>query len=245
MFHFFKKHSQPLFEGLCDLHNHLIPGIDDGSKELAMSLKMLEAYQKLGFSSVIPTPHIYQELYPNTPQTIQTAFEVLKTATLPANSPSIPTYAAEYMVDETFAKNLENGVPSLLLGKKHLLLEIHFFGGTQLLEQAGFKLCQKGITPILAHPERYQGIQTLDQFKTIKQKGFYLQLNALSLLGHYGPEVQQKAQLLLKAGLYDFVATDAHHPRHLELLSSLRLSKKQGLQWEAIRDFQLDWFANL
>ena len=78
MFHFFKKHSQPLFEGLCDLHNHLLPGIDDGSKELAMSLKMLEAYQKLGFSSVIPTPHVYQELYPNTPETIQKAYEVLK-----------------------------------------------------------------------------------------------------------------------------------------------------------------------
>ena len=77
MFDFFKKHSQPLFEGLCDIHNHLLPGIDDGSKHVAMSLKMLEAYQKLGFKSIIPTPHVYQELYPNTPESVRDSFQQL------------------------------------------------------------------------------------------------------------------------------------------------------------------------
>ena len=123
------------------------------------------------------------------------------------------------------------------------MLEIHFFGGTQLLEQACFELFQKGISPILAHPERYQQLETVDQFQALKQKGFYLQLNALSLLGHYGPQVQQKAQLLLKSRLYDLVATDAHHPNHLKNLQRLSLSKKQGLMWEAIREFQLDRFS--
>ena len=61
MFHFFKKYNQPLFEGLCDFHNHILPGIDDGSKHVTMSLNMLRAYQRLGFSSVIPSPHVYQE----------------------------------------------------------------------------------------------------------------------------------------------------------------------------------------
>jgi protein-tyrosine phosphatase len=52
------------------MHNRLLPGIDDGSKNLSMSTKMLEIYQKIGFKSVIPTPHVYQELYPNTPETV-------------------------------------------------------------------------------------------------------------------------------------------------------------------------------
>ncbi|MDC1327127.1 hypothetical protein N8252_02250 [Ulvibacter sp.] len=242
MFHFFKKYSQPLFEGLCDFHNHLLPGIDDGSKTVDMSLNMLEAYQKLGFKSVIPTPHVYQELYPNTPETIQKAFQELSAVKHPENAPTIPSYGAEYMVDETFIKNLESGVPRLLLCKKYLLVEIHFFGGTQLLEQACFELSQKGILPILAHPERYQSIETVAQYQALKQKGFYLQLNALSLLGHYGPQVKQKAEKILQAGLYDFVATDAHHPNHLKTLQTLRLSKKQGLMWEGIREFQLNRF---
>ena len=243
MFHFFKKYTQPLFEGLCDFHNHLLPGIDDGSKTVAMSLNMLEVYQQLGFKSIIPTPHVYQELYPNTPETIQKAFQELSTANHPEHSPNIPSYAAEYMVDETFIKNLEQGVPSLLLCKKYILLEIHFFGGTQLLEHACFELSQKGISPILAHPERYQQLETVDQFQALKQKGFYLQLNALSLMGHYGPQVQQKAQLLLKSGLYDLVASDAHHPNHLKNLQRLKFSKKQGVMWEGIREFQLDQFS--
>lgn len=242
MFDFFKKHSQPLFEGLCDIHNHLLPGIDDGSKHVAMSLKMLEAYQKLGFKSIIPTPHVYQELYPNTPESVRDSFQQLTKRNSLENSPHIPSYGAEYMVDETFVKNLEIDVPSLLLCKKYILVEINFFGGTELLEKACFIMSQKNIFSILAHPERYHHIETLQEFQNLKQKGFYFQLNALSLLGHYGPHVKQKAQLLLKAGLYDFIATDAHHPGHIDQLNSLRLSKKEGLQWESIREFQLEQF---
>ena len=52
MFHFFTKHKKPLFEGLCDIHNHLLPAIDDGSKNVAMSLQMLKGFKALGFTSV-------------------------------------------------------------------------------------------------------------------------------------------------------------------------------------------------
>lgn len=104
MFDFFTKYTQPLFEGLCDIHNHLLPGIDDGSKTVTMSLNMLEAYQQLGFKSVIPTPHVYQELYPNTPETVQKAFQELSRANPPEHSPHIASYAAEYMVDKIFIK---------------------------------------------------------------------------------------------------------------------------------------------
>ena len=243
MFQFFKKYQKPLFEGLCDMHNHLLPSIDDGSKDVAMSSKMLEGYLALGFTSVIPTPHVYQELYPNTPETVKNAFGVLSEHCLKEEDVIVPSYGAEYMVDEVFMKNLESGIPALLLHKKYILLEIHFFGGTQLLEQACFELSQKGILPILAHPERFHMIENVTSFKELKNKGFYFQLNALSLLGHYGPQVKQKAEKLLQAGLYDLVATDAHHPQHLRTLQSLRLSKKQGVMWEGIREFQLDRFS--
>ena len=242
MFQFFKKHQKPLFEGLCDIHNHLLPSIDDGSKDIAMSSKMLEGYLELGFTSVIPTPHVYQELYPNTPETVKDAFGVLSEHCLKEDSVSISTYGAEYMVDEVFMKNLESGIPALLLHKKYILLEINFFGATTMLESTCFQLQQKGIGPILAHPERFHLIENVAAYKELKNKGFYFQLNALSLLGHYGPEVKQKAEKLLQAGLYDLVATDAHQPHHLKVLQTLRLSKKQGLMWEGIREFQLDRF---
>ena len=242
MFQFFKKHQKPLFEGLCDMHNHLLPSIDDGSKDIAMSSKMLEDYLALGFTSVIPTPHVYQELYPNTPETVKNAFGVLSEHCLKEEDVIVPSYGAEYMVDEVFMKNLESGIPALLLKEKYILLEINFFGATTMLESACFQLQQKELRPILAHPERYHMIEDIAAYKALKNKGFYFQLNALSLMGHYGPQVKQKAERLLQAGLYDLVATDAHHPNHLKTLQSLRLSKKQGLRWEAIREFQLERF---
>ena len=243
MFQFFKKYQKPLFEGLCDMHNHLLPSIDDGSKNIEMSSKMLEGYLALGFTSVIPTPHVYQELYPNTPETVKNAFGNFSKHCLKENSVKVPSYGAEYMVDEVFMKNLETGIPELLLKEKYILLEINFFGATTMLEFACFQLQQKELRPILAHPERYHLMEDVATYKALKNKGFYFQLNALSLLGHYGPQVKQKAEKLLQAGLYDLVATDAHHPNHLKTLQSLRLSKKQGLMWEGIREFQLDRFS--
>jgi len=94
MFSFFKKHQKPLFEGLCDIHNHLLPGIDDGSKNLDTSTKMLHAFEALGFKSTIPTPHIYKELYPNTPTTVKDAFELLKQHKELENTIKVNSYAA-------------------------------------------------------------------------------------------------------------------------------------------------------
>ncbi len=243
MFDFFAKHKKPLFEGLCDIHNHLLPGIDDGSKSVGMSLKMLEKFYALGIASVLPTPHIYQDLYPNTPTSIKNAFDLLTEKTSKIESPKVNAYAAEYMIDEVFMKNLQSSMPSLLIKDEYILVEINFFSKTTLLVEAGFTLLQHNITPILAHPERYHSILTIRQYKELKNKGVYLQLNALSLMGHYGPEVKQKAEKLLKEGLYDFVATDAHNPQHLKTLQKLRLSKKQGIQWEKIREFQFQEFS--
>ena len=243
MFDFFAKHKKPLFEGLCDIHNHLLPGIDDGSKSVGMSLKMLEKFDALGIASVLPTPHIYQDLYPKTPTSIKNAFDILTEKTSKIESPKVNSYAAEYMIDEVFMKNLQSSMPSLLIKDEYILVEINFFSKTTLLVEAGFTLLQHNITPILAHPERYHSILTIRQYKELKNKGVYLQLNALSLMGHYGPEVKQKAEKLLKEGLYDFVATDAHNPQHLKTLQKLRLSKKQGIQWEKIREFQFQEFS--
>jgi protein-tyrosine phosphatase len=243
MFSFFQKHQKPLFEGLCDIHNHLLPDIDDGSKDLETSAKMLHAFEALGFSSTIPTPHIYKELYPNTPETIKNAFDLLKQHKEHENSVTINSYAAEYMVDEVFMKGLEESSPLLLLNDTFILLEINFFGQTTMLKSACFNLCQKDITPILAHPERYHLIKDISEYQNLKNQGFYFQLNALSLTGQYGPEVKQKAEKLLKAGLYDFVATDAHSVNDLKKLKNLSLSKKLGIQWESIREFQLKLFS--
>ena len=237
MFQIFnKKYHKPLFNGLTDMHNHILPGIDDGSKSVEMSEAMFKLYDELGFNKVIPTSHIYQELYPNTPDTIKTAYTKLKSAKtcglLAAEC------GAEYMVEELFLKEISTAPPAMSYNNGYVLVEMPFFSQTAMIEEACFLLCQQNLKPILAHPERYQLVDRLDKFKELKNKGFYLQLNALSLMGHYGPQVKTKAEKLLDTGLYDFIGTDAHHPGHLQQLTKLKLTKKQGLLWEAIVEHQ-------
>ena len=75
---FFKKKKQNLFKGLVDFHNHLLPGIDDGSKSIEQSQEMIKIYNDLGIEKVIASPHIFKDLYPNTPKTIRKSYNSLK-----------------------------------------------------------------------------------------------------------------------------------------------------------------------
>ena len=74
---FFKKKQQRLFEGFIDIHNHLLPAIDDGSKSVEQSLQMLDLYGDLDVKKIISTPHIYKDLYPNTKNTIENAYNII------------------------------------------------------------------------------------------------------------------------------------------------------------------------
>jgi protein-tyrosine phosphatase len=82
------------------------------------------------------------------------------------------------------------------------------------------------IHPILAHPERYGYFKSIADFKDLKQRGFLLQLNILSLSGHYGDAARKMGEQLLLANMVDYIATDAHRPEHLEKMKDLTIPKK-------------------
>ena len=234
---FFKKKEQRLFEGFIDIHNHILPGIDDGSKSIEQSLEMLDVYADLGVQKVMATPHIYKDLYPNTKRSIQTAFTTLNEASK-SHGVEIIGYAAEYMVDEFFMNEISTETPLLNCFDEFLLIEIPFFGELKRLNEALFALQNQGHLPILAHPERYTALQTIKEVEALKYKGTQMQLNALSLIGFYGTDVQKKASLWLQKGLYDFIGTDAHNTLQLKKLKEIYLSKKEHAAWNLICEKQ-------
>jgi protein-tyrosine phosphatase len=233
---FFRKKPQNLFRDMVDFHNHILPGIDDGSQSIAQSLMMLDLYQDLEIKAVIASPHIYKELYPNTPESISKSFETLSPKAIQKNV-QIKGYAAEYLVDDFFLEHLQNNTSLLCCFDQHVLIEIPFFGTLKLLEQAVFTMQNRGYTAILAHPERYANLKN-ESLNNLRIRGVKLQLNALSLMGHYGPEVKKKASEWLTRGLYDFVGTDAHNEQQLLKLKSLRLNKKQNTAWVKVCEQQ-------
>jgi protein-tyrosine phosphatase len=240
---FFKKKKQRLFEGFIDIHNHILPRIDDGSKSVDQSLEMMNIYADLGIQKLITTPHIYKDLYPNTKHNIQIAYTKLHEASK-NHSVELIDYAAEYMVDEFFINEINTKTVLLTCFDNYVLIEIPFFGDLKRLNEALFKLLNMGYLPILAHPERYSALHSTKEVEDLKQKGALMQLNALSLIGFYGREVQKKASLWLQKGLYDVIGTDAHNAYQLTKLKEIHLSKKEYSAWDQICEKQVTLINN-
>ena len=207
---------------MLDFHNHIIPGIDDGSVDVETSIVLINGLKDLGFTEFIFTPHIISDTHPNTPESIKAGFDVLNIALQNNNLNHPHSYAAEYMMDDMFHQKLRNKEPLLKLRNDKILVEFSYIQRPDHVENISFDMQIQGYEPILAHPERY--VYYHDKWENyythLKELGFELQLNLLSLTPYYGKDVQRIAQKMLKAEMFDFACTDIHHLRHLEALNS-------------------------
>lgn len=223
MFSIFKKHITPDLSMLAiDLHSHLIPGIDDGSKTVEESLIMLKQLATLGYKKVITTPHVMSDYYPNNRKSIMDGLANLNLAIKTAGLAIELEAAAEYFVDDYFMELLRTEEPLLTFSGKHILIEFSMMGESVDPLDIIFKLTARGYIPILAHPERYLYYQSrLNIFKEIYNQGCRMQVNLLSLCGHYGSKQKDLGWKLLKMGIVDYLGTDTHRTEHLQKISIL------------------------
>lgn len=223
---FFKKKEIPLNEffpeGFVDLHSHLLPGIDDGAKNLDNSVELILKMYSYGIKNIITTPHVLGDVYPNSSKIIKEKLEEVQQELKKRNINDVSIRAAaEYMMDEQFSKLLENE-DILTLKDNYVLVEMSYFSAPINLYDIIFEIQLKGYKPILAHPERYKFYHNdFQNYYKLKKAGCLFQLNLLSLTEQYGKGVQKITEKLLKEDLYDFVGTDTHHNNHLELLKKI------------------------
>ena len=161
MFEFLKhrpKSAIPTFAPLgTDIHCHLLPGVDDGSKSNEESLACLQVMRDAGFENVICTPHYQYPRFPNEETDILNRFDTLKIDIAAAKQKNIPNLigvAGEYRVDTGFPTRIENN-RFLLVGGKYVLVEFSLHQQVIGLDQVMFDLQMKNYEIILAHPERY------------------------------------------------------------------------------------------
>ncbi len=210
-----------------DLHNHILPGIDDGCSTIEQSLDCIQGLAELGIQNLMSTPHIFNAIYPNNAQTINNALlqtvNALRTSTL--HSSLTLGAAAEYMVDDYFMQLLKDGASLLTLPGNLLLIEMSYLHESPHIEQSIFELRIQGYTPILAHPERYVFYhQKPAKIQRLQDMGCLLQLNLLSLTGYYGPAVKKCAEYLVKNRMINFIATDLHHQAHLKAITKFAIN---------------------
>ena len=211
-----------LLEGFCDCHSHLLPGVDDGVQQTEETLHILQEWEQLGVKEVWLTPHIMEDI-PNRSDDLQRRFNKLRED---YQGKIELRLAAEHMMDGPFSTNLETG-QVMPFGEKgeHLLVETSYYIPPMNMEDLICDIRKKRYDPILAHPERYQYMERND-FRHWKRKGVLMQLNLPSLVGAYGPEVQQKAEWLLRENMYDLCGSDTHSMDQVELFLDGIISKK-------------------
>ena len=229
MLSFFKKRTPitTLFdEHFVDFHSHLLPGIDDGAKNMETSIALIKRMHSYGIKNFITTPHIMSGVYDNTPELILEKQQELQSHLKSIGLTNITLgAAAEYMLDAGFEKLLEEK-KLLTLSDTKILVEMSYHSPPLNLYEQLFNIQMAGYQPILAHPERYAFYhRNKKEYTKLKEAGCLFQLNLLSLSTYYGKDVQKVAIHLLKEGLIDFAGSDTHHMRHLDALENINQPK--------------------
>jgi protein-tyrosine phosphatase len=132
--------------------------------------------------------------------------------------------AAEYNLDESVLRALDEKQPLLTFGKDHLLFETNFLSEPLFMKDFIFKAITQGYRPLLAHPERYAYF-TMEKAEEYRSRGALLQVNLLSLAGFYSVPVQKMAEKLVDKGWVDFLGSDCHNMIHASALESVFASR--------------------
>ncbi len=208
-----------------DMHSHLIPRIDDGSPTMETSIEMIREFAAMGYKKIITTPHVMSDYYKNNPEIILGGLKLVKEELIKQGLTIEIEAAAEYNLDDGLEAIIDNK-QILTFGDNHVLFELPFMQEPRNFQEIVFKFQTTGYRPILAHPERYSfWYKNFEKYEELKSKGILMQLNLLSLTGHYNLDTKKIAEKMVDANLIDFVGTDCHRMEHLATLKSFAKSK--------------------
>ena len=212
---------------IIDIHSHLLPNVDDGSKDLSMSLDVLKKQESVGVKKIVLTPHYKGDVYNITASELQKIFLDFKTKVKEAGLNVQLYLGQEIYCDSSIYDNLKSGVVSTLNGTKYLLLEFNYFEETDIADYV-HNLTTMGYIPIIAHVERYTYLDWNTIFD-LKQMGALIQVNASSIIGENGRRVQKYLLKAMSKGLIDFVSSDIHMMRQTSLDKAYKkISKTLG-----------------
>jgi protein-tyrosine phosphatase len=194
---------------MVDIHCHIVPGVDDGATSLEMSLAMIEEAKRCGVTSILTTPHIRgreDELPRHThhKEKFQKVLDAKPDMDLHLGGEVRVTSETHTVVDR----------PEFTADEKlkYILLELDFDHVPPHFSHLLFEYRLRGITPIVAHPERNVGvIKHPEHALEFVRQGAHLQVTTGSLIGELGDTFQECALMLIECGLVSILASDAHN----------------------------------
>lgn len=212
-------------EGLCDLHSHILPGLDDGAQDMEETMEALKSAYAQGVRTIITTPHHYPERYESSRQAILETLETVRAQCHRANLEIRLLPGQECYYYSELPDKLDAGEVLTLADSRYVLVEFSPDCPYTQLYQGVTRLQQRGYLPILAHFERYRCLEQDAHLQEIHDHGILLQMNYDTFLYRRHSLWKSRWQKLVQSGSVDLLGSDCHgthfRPCHIQ----------DGVQW--------------
>ena len=200
---------------MIDIHTHILPGIDDGARDLGDTLDMAALAADSGTTDLIATPHCHPprgfENYAD--DAYRRVFTLAREAVERAGIPVKLHPGMEVFATPEVPELLRRGLLMPLNGSRYLLVEFDFWGDPDEADLLLRRIAAQGVVPVVAHIERYRFVQAYPQItREWKRRGYVIQCNKGSFQGRFGPDEYHLARHLMDRELVDVIASDAHRP---------------------------------
>lgn len=199
---------------MIDLHCHLLPGIDDGAADLALSLEMARCAVADGITVTACTPHIMPGYYENTGPRIRGAIADLRNVLENEGIPLRLVTGADVHLTTDLVDGLSSGRMLTLNDSRYFLFEPPHNTAPPRMADAVFDVMAAGYQPIITHPERLRWIEEhYSLMQQLVRAGVWMQLTAGSVTGRFGKRPKYWSDRMLDEGIVHILATDAHNMR--------------------------------
>ena len=198
--------------GMIDLHSHILPGVDDGARELKDAIAMAHMAVADGIEVMACTPHFMPGLYDNEAHDIRHRVAALNEVFREEGIELALVLGSDAHIRPDFLSCLRSSIIPTLHGSRYVLFEPPHAVMPQRMDELLFNIQMGGYVPVLTHPERLKWIeQNYDMVVNLANSGVWMQITAGSLTGRFGKRPQYWAQRMLAEGHVSILATDAHN----------------------------------
>lgn len=197
---------------MIDIHSHIIFDVDDGPKSIEESIKMLYSAVDEGITEIVFTSHAFHPQYHAQTGIVKERFDVLREGIKIHDIPLNIHIGHEVRLNDQICPQLDKGKVLTLANSRYLLLELPSQGVPKYTFEIINQLVTRGIVPVIAHPERNYGIMEKPELlERLVFHGAISQINAGSIVGHFGKRIQQNALKLIKANIIHAYGSDVHN----------------------------------
>jgi protein-tyrosine phosphatase len=196
---------------MIDMHSHILPGIDDGAREITETLSLLKEAEEAGFTTIVSTSH-YGKCGYEVDEKERSVWINQLTSNLKNIAPKLTlALGNEIYVSNHMIEDLKEHRSSTINGTRYVLFELPFHDRVANLKDIIYDLISNKYTPIIAHPERYDFVQkNPNELIELLDLGVLFQSNYGSIIGQYGTKAKKTVELLIKNNFVHFLGSDVH-----------------------------------